>query len=82
MIFNDLKFMLSDILGIVYEMEAGGTINDDKNHTTKDNKIYIPNGWQRTKWIPIACRANGSILFIDYDPAINGNIGQICFNDV
>lgn len=62
-------------------MELGSIINDDRDHMTEDKKMYLPNGWQRTKWIPLAARANGSILFIDCDPAINGTVGQVCFND-
>ena len=79
--YDDLTFRINDILGIIFEMEMGGTISDDYSSPCDNNKIYIPNGWQRTKWIPFGSRANGSIVFIDYDPAENGNIGQVCFND-
>jgi cell wall assembly regulator SMI1 len=78
---DGLKFQLLDAAGIIHEMKKGGEVNDEVDQVTTDGRIYIPNGWQRTKWLPIGWRSNGSLMFIDYDPAEKGHVGQVCFND-
>ena len=79
---QDIKFQIPDILGLIFEMEHGAKINNNRDTLTTDQKLYLPDFGRRMKWILLAHNSSGFYLFMDCDPGPHGKFGQIFFDDI